>query len=86
MLPPGNAKIQQFSKYWQIFNLFVPNGFYRKVFWFLQGAEKGCIGNEWVNKAKNVVRDHLQISLLILNEFKRFNYGFLMISGGIEID
>ena len=23
--------------------------YYRKVFWYFQGVEKGCTGNEWVN-------------------------------------
>ena len=41
------------------FNPFVPDApfFYplktsenRKVFWCFQGVEKGCIGNEWVNR------------------------------------
>ena len=41
------------------FNPFVPNAPFlyplkttenRKVFWYFQGVEKGCIGNEWVKK------------------------------------
>ena len=27
----------------------------RKVFWYFQGVEKGCIGNKWVSKIKNGV-------------------------------
>ena len=48
-----------FRKAVKAFNPFVPNApffyplktsEYRKVFWRFQGVEKGCIGNEWVNK------------------------------------
>ena len=46
--------------YWEdcLFNPFVPNASFlyplntsenRKVFWCIQGVEKGCIGNEWVH-------------------------------------
>ena len=41
------------------------------VFWYFQGVEKGCIGNEWV---KGMLWDRLQILLLILSEFKQINW------------
>ena len=49
---------------------------------------------KWQRFAKNLVvelsvflfKDRLQISPLLLNEFKHIKYGFLIISGGIEVN
>ena len=54
-----------FSIYKLKFNPFVLNAPFlctlktsenRKVFWCFQAAEKGCIGNKWVNLWKNMSR------------------------------
>ena len=45
--------IRMLLKLWkrQLTHLFPihPLSVYRKVFWYFQGVEKGCIGNKWVN-------------------------------------
>ena len=50
----------------------------RKVFWCFQGAEKGCIGNKWVNLF------HVTDLFLYPLNFSFYTRGFLMFSGVIE--